>query len=407
MRNALFGRFCFAAVAAVTGCSQSFAEDLPVKIGVLTDMSSAYSDAGGQGSVEAARMAAEDAGPILGRPVEVVFADHQMKADVGANAARRWFEREGVDTIVDVPNSAVAFALRTLSIEKKKILLLTGAVSADLTGAQCEPYLTQWGIDTYSYAKVLGSAIVKQGGDSWFFIGANYTFGQALVRDTSAVVEASGGKVLGAVYAPLGTSDFSSFLLQAQSSKAKIIGLANAGSDTTNAIKQAEEFGIMKGGQQLAALAMFDLDVKGIGLKLAQGLQIPSPFYWDLDEDSRSWTKRYMQRANRIPTWDQASVYTAVLHYLKAVKATGTKDSDRIMDAMRSTPINDVVTKNAKLRIDGRVERDQYLLQAKSPDESKGEWDLMKVVAKIPAAEATRSLDAGGCPLANGVKTKE
>jgi branched-chain amino acid transport system substrate-binding protein len=386
--------------------TSAFAQVQPVRIGVLTDMSSVYSDASGQGSLEAAKMAAEDAGPILGYPAEIVFADHQMKADVGASTARRWFEREGVDTIVDVPNSSVAFALRSLSLEKQKILLLTGALSADLTGAQCSPYLTQWAIDTYTQGKVIGSAVVKQGGDSWFFIGANYTFGQALVRDTSAVVEAAGAKVLGSVYAPLGASDFSSFLLQAQASKAKIIGLANSAGDTTNTIKQAQEFGIMSGGQRLAALTLFDLDVKALGLKLAQGLQLPSPFYWDLDDDTRAWSRRYMQKMNRIPTWDQATVYTAVLHYLKAVKTAGTRDSDRVMEAMRAAPISDAVTKNAKLRIDGRVERDQYLLEAKSPSESKGEWDILKVVAKIPAAEATRSLEAGGCPMVKGEQPK-
>jgi branched-chain amino acid transport system substrate-binding protein len=398
-------RLCALAVFS-TVCLSAKADNLPVKIGVLTDMSSIYSDASGQGSVEAAKMAAEDAGDVLGQHAEIVFADHQMKADVGADISRRWFERENVDTIVDVPNSSVAFAIRTLSLEKKKVLLLTGPLSADLTGPMCSPYITVWALDTFSQSKVLGSAIVKSGGDTWFFIGANYTFGQTLVKDASSVVEGMGGKVLGSVFAPLGASDFSSFLLQAQNSKAKVIGLANSAGDTANSIKQANEFGIMENGQKLAAFTMFDLDVKAVGLKLAQGIQIPSPFYWDLDDDTRAWSKRYMQKMNRIPTWDQAAVYTAVSHYLKAIKKAGSRDADLVMEAMRSIPIDDAVTKHAKLRKDGRVERDQFLLQVKSPEESKGEWDLLKVVTKIPAAEATRPLDVGGCPLVAGLQAK-
>lgn len=393
-------RICLATSVALTvSVAPGLAQERPVKIGVLTDMSSVYADASGQGSVEAAKLAVEDAGLVLGQQVQIVFADHQMKPDVGANVARRWFEREDVDAIVDVPNSGVAFALRNLSIEQKKILLLTGSLSADLTGSQCSPYLTQWAVDTYTQSKVLASAIVKNGGDSWFFVGANYTFGQALVRDASTQVEASGGKVVGSVYAPLGASDFSSFLLQAQSSKAKVIGLANSAGDTANAIKQANEFGLVKGGQRLAGLMMFDLDVKSVGLKLAEGLQLSSPFYWDLDNDTREWTKRYMQRVNRIPSWNQAAVYTSVVHYLKGIKAANTKNSDRVLEKMRAIPISDAVTKDAMLRMDGKVERPHYLLEAKGPTESKGEWDLLKVVTKIPAGQATRPLNAGGCAL--------
>lgn len=388
--------------AALLLSSGAAANEGPVKVGVLTDMSSVYSDASGQGSFEAARMAAEDIGPVLGHPVEVVAADHQMKPDVGLNVARKWVERENVDMITDIPNSGVAFAVRNLMLEKQKILLLTGALSADLTGSHCTPYSAVWALDTYSQSKVLGSVMVKQGGDSWFFLSANYTFGQALVRDATAVVEASGGKVLGAVYAPLGTADFSSYLLQAQNSKAKVIGLANAAGDTMNSIKQAQEFGIMAGGQKLAAFTMFDLDVKSIGLKSAQGLQLPSPFYWDLDDETRAWSKRYMEKMKRIPTWNQAAVYSAVSHYLKAVKAAGTKNSDKVMETMRATPINDMMTKNGKLRVDGRVERDQLLLEAKTPETSQGEWDLLKVVARVPGADATRPLNEGNCPLVTG-----
>lgn len=370
-----------------------------VKIGVLNDMSSVYSDAGGKGAVESAKMAAEDAGPVLGAAVEIVSADHQNKPDIGGAIARQWYEKDGVDMITDVPNSAVGFAVSGIATQAKKITLLTGSLSADLTGEKCSPYAAAWVLDTYSQSKVLGSAIVKQGGDSWFFLGADYGFGRALTRDATAVVEANGGKVLGAVYAPLNTPDFSSFLLQAQQSKAKIIGLGNAAGDTANSIKQGDEFGIRAGGQKFAAFVIFILDVKALGLKAAQGLQLSSPFYWDMNEETRAFSKRFEARVGRPPTWDQAGVYSAVAHYLKAVKAVGGKDSDKVMAKMRETPINDFMSKNATLRADGRVVRDMHLFEVKTPEESKGPWDLYKLVATVPGKDAFRPLDQGKCPL--------
>jgi branched-chain amino acid transport system substrate-binding protein len=370
----------------------------PVKIGVLTDMSSLYSDITGPGAVEAVKMAVEDFGPVLGKPVEVIFADHQNKPDVGASIARQWYD-EGVDDIADVPTSSVALAVEDISREKHKLALMSAPASSDITGPKCSAYAAQWTFDTWALAHGTGGAVVRAGGDSWFFITADYAFGHALQRDTAAVVEANGGKVLGNVNVPLNTQDFSSFLLQAQASKAKVIGLANAGGDTINSIKGGAEFGITAGGQKFAGLLMFITDVHSLGLKVAQGLQLTTAFYWDQNDATRAWAKRFFDRVHHMPTMVQAGDYSSTLHYLKAVKAAGTKDPDKVMAEARKLPINDFMTKNGKLRIDGRVERDMYLYEVKKPEESKYPWDYFKLVQTIPAAQAIRPLAEGGCPL--------
>jgi branched-chain amino acid transport system substrate-binding protein len=394
--NVLWAAAAAVALSAGGAAAQSGG---PVKIGVLNDMSSVYADIGGKGSVAAAEMAVEDAGPVLGQKVEIISADHQNKPDVGANIARQWYDQDGVDLITDVPTSSVALAVTEVSREKKKLVLFTGPASSDLTGPKCNAYAASWVYDTYSLAHVTGSAVVKSGGDSWFFITADYAFGHALERDTADVVKAAGGKVVGDVNVPLNTPDFSSFLLQAQSSKAKIIGLANAGGDTINSIKQGAEFGIVEGGQKFAALLVFISDVHSLGLKTAQGLQLTSPFYWDMNDETRAWSKRFEAKTGKKPTFDQAGVYSALHHYLAAVKAVGSKDPDKVMAKMRETPINDFMTKNGKLRIDGRVIRDMYLFEVKKPSESKGPWDYYKLQQTVKGDEAYRPLDKGGCPL--------
>jgi len=315
-----------------------------VKIGVLSDMNSLYADITGKGTGVAAHMAAEDFGPVLGKPVEIVTADHQNKADVAVNIARNWYDNEGVDMITDGGSSAVALAVEEVSRQKQKLVLFNGPASSDITGKNCSPYAAHWNYDTYALSHVTGSAIVKSGGKSWFFIGADYAFGHALERDTAEVVEAEGGKVLGAVYAPINTSDFSSFLLQAQASKAEIIGLANAGGDATNSIKQGAEFGVIQHGQKFAALLMFITDVHSLGLKTAQGLQFTSAFYWDQNDATRAFSNRFIKEVGHMPTMVQAGVYSATIHYLKAVKALGSKDPLKVMEKMRETPINDFMT---------------------------------------------------------------
>jgi len=388
-----------AAILALGATGAAAQSGAPVKIGVLNDMSSLYADIGGKGSVTAAEMAAEDVGPVLGQKVQIVSADHQNKPDVGANIARQWYDQDGVDVITDVPTSSVALAVNEVSREKKKIALWSGPATSDLTGPKCNPYAASWVYDTYALAHVTGGAVVKSGGDTWFFVTADYAFGHALQRDTAAVVEAAGGKVVGDVNVPLNTPDFSSFLLQAQSSKAKIIGLANAGGDTINSIKQGAEFGIVEGGQKFAALLMFLTDVHSLGLKTAQGLQLSGAFYWDMNDETRAFSKRFMERAGHPPTFTQAGVYSAVNHYLRAVKALNSKDPDKVMEKMRETPINDFFTKNGKLRIDGRVIRDFYLFEVKKPSESKGPWDYYKLIQTVPGDQAFRPLDKGDCPL--------
>ncbi len=376
------------------------AQQTPLKIGVLSDFSSVYSDIGGQGNVEATKMAIEDfGGQMFGKPIDMVSADVLNKPDVASTIARKWWETEGVDMIIDLPTSATALAVMELSKQYEKIMIVTDAASSDITGKSCSPYTAHWTYDTYSNAHTVGSAIVKNGGDSWFFLTADYVFGHSIERDTGDVVRAAGGKVLGSVKHPLNTADFSSFLLQAQASKAKIIGLANGGGDTINAIKQAGEFGIVAGGQNLAAIVMFISDVHSLGLKLAQGLIITEAYYWDLNDKTRAFGKRFLERVKRMPTMNQAATYSATLHYLKAVQAAGTKDTKTVMAKMREIPVKDAFTDNGVLREDGRMVHSMFLFQVKKPEESKGPWDYYKLLAEVPADQAFRPLKDGGCPL--------
>jgi branched-chain amino acid transport system substrate-binding protein len=335
-----------------------------------------------------------------GLKVEIISGDHQNKPDIGSSLARQWIDVDKVDVIVDVPTSSVALAVNEVVREKKKAFLVSGAAASDLTGKACSPNTIHWTYDTWALANGTGKAIVKTGGDTWFFITADYAFGQALERDTTAVVQANGGKVLGSVRHPLSTADFSSFLLQAQSSGAKIIGLANAGGDTINSIKQAAEFGITSGGQNLAGLLVFLTDVHSIGLQTAQGLILTEAFYWDLNDQTRAWSKRFAERHDgKYPTMVQAGVYASVLHYLKAVEALKSDDGTAVIAKMKELPTDDPLFGKGTIRVDGRKIHDMYLFQVKKPEESKGEWDLYTLRATIPAAEAFRPLDQGGCPL--------
>ncbi|HEV2677195.1 MAG TPA: ABC transporter substrate-binding protein [Aliidongia sp.] len=392
----------FTAVLLAT-TSIAHAAEGPVKIGVLTDMSSLYSDSGGKGSQLAAEMAVEDfGGSALGQKIQVIGADHQNKADIGANIARDWYDNGGVDVISDVPNSAVALAVQQITRDKNKIFLISAGGSSDLTGSACSPNSIHWTYDTYALAHGTGGAMVKQGGDSWFFITADYAFGHALERDTTAEVVRQGGKVLGSVNAPLGTADFSSFLLQAQASKAKVIGLANAGGDTKTSVKQAHEFGIVSGGQKLAGMLVNIDDVHALGLETAQGLIFTEGFYWDLNDETRAFAKRFFAKDGLMPSSYQAGVYSSVMHYLKAVKAVGSKDTQKVLAWMHANKVDDFFSHGGYIREDGRMVHDMYLLQAKTPAESKGEWDLYKVLKTMPGEEVYRPLKDGGCPLVKG-----
>jgi branched-chain amino acid transport system substrate-binding protein len=389
------------AAALGAGAAQAQVSDGMIKIGVLSDMSSLYTDLAGAGSVVAAKMAVEDSGiEKRGYKVEVVSADHQNKPDVGSSIARQWYDVDKVDVIVDVPNSGVALAVNQITKDKGKAFLVSGAASSDLTGKACTPNTIHWTYDTWMLANGTGGAIVKTGGDSWFFITADYAFGQALERDTEAVVLKSGGKVLGKVRAPLNTQDFSSFLLQAQASKAKIIGLANAGGDTTNSIKQAAEFGIVKGGQNLAGLLVFLTDIHALGLPTAQGLIVTNTFYWDSNDQTRAFSKRFAALDKDIhPTMVHAGVYSAVLHYLKAVEALKSDDGTKVIAKMKETPTDDPLFGKGTIRADGRKIHPAYLVEVKKPSESKGPWDYYKVRSTIPADQAFRPLADGDCPL--------
>src|ERR1700761_7495365 len=372
----------------------------PLKIGGILDMSSLYADITGPGSLEAAKMAAEDAGgEVLGRKIEVIAADHLNKADLSANIARDMLDNQGVEMIYDVAASATALAAGDIAKARNKIVMFSGPGSIRLSNEACGPYTIHYVFDTYSQANVTGLAAVKQGLDSWFFITADYAFGHDLQKDTAAVVLKSGGKVLGDVRHPLNSSDFSSYLLQAQASKAKVIGLANAGGDTINTIKQAAEFGIMKGGQKISPLLAFITDIDGVGLETAQGLLLAEAFYWDLNDETRAFSKRFMERIKRVPTSAQAGVYSSVTHYLQAVKAAGTTDSAAVIKIMKDTPINDFFAKNGRIREDGRMVHDMYLFEVKKPSESKGRWDDYKLLATVPGNEAFQSLELSRCPL--------
>ena len=377
-----------ALLALSANCGYAQISNDTVKIGVLDDMSGPYADIQGPGDVVAVKMAVEDfGGKVDGKPIEVVSADLQNKADVGSAIARRWFDVEGVDAILGLGNSAVALAVQGIAQEKNRIAITTAAGSTALTGKACSPNGVHWVYDTYALAKGTASAMIKQGGaNSWFFITADYAFGHSLEQDTSDVVKRMGGNVVGAVRAPLNTADFSSFILQAQSSKAQVIGLANAGADTINTIKAAADFGLTSQGQKLAGLLVLLTDVHTLGLKTAQGLLFTEAYYWDQNDETRAFSKRFAERhGGKPPTMFQAGIYSAATHYLKAVKAAGTDEAKAVMAQMKKIPVNDFMTKNGSIREDGRMMRDMYLLQAKKPSESKSEWDLMKVVATIPA----------------------
>jgi branched-chain amino acid transport system substrate-binding protein len=390
-----------AALVLAAAPSHAQISDGVVKIGVLNDQSGTYADLAGPGSVVAARLAIEDFGAAKkGLKVEVLVADHQNKPDVGSSIARQWFDADKVDVIVDVPTSSVVLAVNQVAREKGKALIVSTGATSDLTGPQCSPNAIHWTYDTWSLANGTGSAIVKTGGDTWFFLTADYKFGHDLERDTEAIVTKNGGKVLGRVRHPFPTADFSSFLLQAQASKAKIIGLANAGADTTNAIKQGAEFGIVRGGQQFAGLLVFLTDVHALGLEKAQGLLLTESFYWDLNDQTRAFSKRFAERHHgAMPTMAQAGVYSAVLHYLKAVDALKSDDGPKVITRMKELPTDDPVFGKGRVRPDGRKIHPMYLFEVKKPSESKGPWDYYKVRATIPADQAFRPIEQGNCPL--------
>jgi branched-chain amino acid transport system substrate-binding protein len=386
------------AVAATAAFAQS---KPPLKLGGILDMSGLYADITGPGSEMAAKMAVEDfGGEVLGRKIEVIAADHLNKADLAASIARDMLDNQGVEMLFDVAASATALAAGEIAKARNKIVIFNGPGSIRLSNEACGPYTMHYAYDTFAQANVTGLATVKAGLDTWFFLTADYAFGQDLEKDTTNVVLKNGGKVLGSVRHPLNTSDFSSFLLQAQSSKAKVVGLANAGGDTINAIKQAAEFGLTRsGGQKLSPLLVFVTDIDSVGLETAQGLLLAEAFYWDLSDETRAFSKRFMERIKRVPTAAQAGVYSSVTHYLKAVKAAGTTDSAAVMKIMKDTPVNDFFAKNGKIREDGRMVHDMYLFEVKKPSESKGRWDDYKLVATIPGNEAFQSLELSRCPL--------
>ncbi|WP_131675102.1 ABC transporter substrate-binding protein [Paracoccus marinus] len=400
MTKLLLGVAAAALVSTPVLAQDAKVSDGRVKIGILNDQSGVYADFGGTGSVEAARMAVEDfGGTVLDAPIEVVSADHQNKADIASTIARQWYDTEQVDSIMELTTSSVALAVQALSQEKKKIDLVTGAATADLTGKACSPYGFHWAYDTHALAVGTGGALVDQGGDSWFFLTADYAFGYSLEENTAGVVTQKGGTVVGAVKHPLATTDFSSFLLQAQASGAKVIGLANAGLDTQNAIKQAAEFGITQGGQRLAALLFTLAEVHGLGLETAQGLTLTESYYWDRNDASREFGNRFKERTGRMPNMVQAGTYSGVMHYLKAIKEAGTDETEAVAAKMREMPVSDFFAENGKVGANGRMISDVYLLEVKKPDESKGEWDYFNVRATIPGDQAYLDPAKAGCPL--------
>src|SRR5499433_3046085 len=393
MRTGLFAAVAVGAVVFVQPASAQ------VKVGILNDQSGVYADYGGKYSLEAAKMAIEDfGGEVLGQKIELVTADHQNKPDLATAIARRWYDAEGVDMITELTTSSVALAVQELSKEKKKIDIVVGAATSRITGDACTPYSFHWAYDTRALAVGTGGALVKSGGDTWFFLTADYAFGYALEKDTSDIVNANGGKVLGSVRVPLNSSDFSSFLLQAQSSKAKIVGLANAGLDTTNSIKQAAEFGIVKGGQKLAGLLMTISEVHGLGLDAAQGLVLTEGFYWDRDDTTRAFGERFIKRTGHMPSMIHAGTYSATLSYLKAVKAAGTKESDAVTKKLKELPVDDAFAKG-KVLTNGRMVHDMYLFEVKKPSESKKPWDYYKQLAVVPGDTAFFTAKESGCPL--------
>ena len=401
MTNRALG--CAAMALAFTapfGIATAQVSDDVVKIGVLVDMSGVYSANGGPGAVMGVRMAIEDfGGKVLGKPIEMVSADYQNKVDIASARAREWYDADKVDMIIESTDSASAIALQNLGRDKKKISIFAGSATSALTNKECSPYGIHYVYDTYALATGTGRAIMEEGGKEWYFLTADYAFGHSLERDTVNVINEMGGKVVGSVRHPLSTQDFSSFLLQAAGSSAKVIGFANAGRDTQNSVRQAAEFGLAKSGKTLATLLIFDTDLKGMGLEVSQGLQFTTGFYWDRTEETRAWAKRFYERQKAMPTMIQAGAYSAVTHYLKAIAATGTDASEPVIKKMKDTPINDFFAQGGKIREDGRMVHDMYLAEAKKPSESKGEWDLLKIKRTIPGDLAFQPMSAGSCPL--------
>lgn len=386
-------------MAFMAGHAFAQISDDAVKIGIIVDMTGVYSANGGRGMIRAVELAVKDfGGNVQGKPIEIVSADYQNKVDIAASKAREWFDVNKVDMIIESTDSAAALAMQRVAAEKKKPIIFAGSATTALTNKDCSAYGIHWVYDTYALATVTARAVMKEGGDSWYFITADYAFGQALERDTTNVVKAMGGTVVGTSRHPLSASDFASFLLQAQASKAKVVGLANAGKDTQNAIRQAAEFGITK-NQKLATLLVFDTDVKGLGLKAAQGIVFTTGFYWDMNDETRAFSKRFYEVHKAMPTMIQAGAYSATMHYLKALDARKTDSADAVLAQMRETPVNDFFAKGGKIRADGRMVHDMYLAEVKSPAESKGEWDLMKIRQTIPGDEAFQPLSASTCPL--------
>lgn len=400
VKRRLYISACFLAFAFAPAYAQKPGiSDGVVKIGLLLDMSSLYADVTGPGSLQAARMAVEDyGGTVLGKPIEIVYADHQNKADLAASKAREWFDTQKVDIIGDVAGSATALAVLEVARQKNKIMLMSAPGTSRLTNEDCSPLSVHYAWDTYALAAGTGRGVVRAGGDSWFFVTADYAFGQSLQKDATEVVEASGGTVVGSVKHPLNAPDFSSFMLQAQASKAKVVALANAGGDTVNAIKAANEFGLNK-SQKIAGLMVFINDIHSLGLNSTKGMTLTESFYWDMNEETRAWSRRYFEKVRKMPNMIQAGVYSSILHYLQSVEAVGTDNSQVVMDKFRATPINDMYVKNGRIREDGRLMRDMYVFEVKQPSESKYPWDYYKLKTTIPADQAFRSLAESKCPL--------
>lgn len=394
-----------AGVAAIGSPAPAGAAADVIRIGVLNDQSGVYADLGGVGSVIAAQMAVEDAGgKVLGRPVEVINADHQSKADVGAAMARKWFDEDNVDVVIGFDNSSVALAVEQVALQKNRIAIAGAIGTTAFTGKNCTPNEAAWVYDAYALTNTLARSVVQRGGDTWFFITVDYALGHSLEADATAAVLAAGGKVLGHARHPINTSDFSSYLLQAQASGAKVVALANAGGDMINAIKQANEFGLTRGGQKVVSLLTFITDIQSVGLTATQGLTFVTAFYWNRNDESRAWSKRFFERLKRMPTMAQAAVYSMVRHYLRAVEAAGTDEAEAVMAKMREMPVNDFYAKNGRVRLDGRMVHDMYFVQVKTPAESTEPWDYYKVLETIPGDQAFRPLDQGGCPVVKQVK---
>jgi branched-chain amino acid transport system substrate-binding protein len=394
-----------AGVAAIGSPAPAGAADDVIRIGVLNDQSGVYADLGGVGSVIAAQMAVEDAGgKVLGRPVEVINADHQSKADVGAAIARKWFDEDNVDVVIGFDNSSVALAVEQVALQKNRIAIAGAIGTTAFTGKNCTPNEAAWVYDAYALTNTLARSVVQRGGDTWFFITVDYALGHSLEADATAAVLAAGGKVLGHARHPINTSDFSSYLLQAQASGAKVVALANAGGDMINAIKQANEFGLTRGGQKVVSLLTFITDIQSVGLTATQGLTFVTAFYWNRNDESRAWSKRFFERHKRMPTMAQAAVYSMVRHYLRAVEAAGTDEAEAVMAKMRDMPVNDFYAKNGRVRLDGRMVHNMYFVQVKTPAESTEPWDYYKVLETIPGDQAFRPLAQGGCPVVKQVK---